>query len=393
MDQRVFGLANDYSVTCDFRGQRGQPLDEVTRSLFREVSAGRGSDVQLRNGARLNLQVTSRPQYATPECGSVPDLIAHDKAGERILEELAVAAERRLRDAGTDGAVSVFKASADSGSREKYLVSRQGEFGRLADALVPFLVTRQVICGAGKVLQTPQGAVYALSRGPGQIRTGASPAGIRSWPLISTRDEPDAAARGFRRLHVAVSDPNMSETTLLLKLGATDLVLRMFEAGVVLPDLILDNAAGAIQAVSLDITARRPLRLADGREMSALDIQREYLAKARDFRQRNAADERVLGLWERVLDAVGAGSLDAIARQVDWVAKYQLIERYRAAHGLPPSAPQVARLDLAYHDVNRGRGGYYLLQRDGGVERAVRDIDIFEAKTLPPAHGRYRQAG
>ena len=357
------------------------------------MAAGRGSDVQLRNGARLDLQVASRPQYATPECGSVLDLITYDKAGERILEELAVAAERRLRDAGTDGAVCVFKASADSGSREKYLVSRQGEFGRLADALVPFLVTRQVICGAGQVLQTPQGTVYALSRGPGQIRTAASPAGIRSRPLISTRDEPDAAARGFRRLHVAVSDPNMSETTVLLKLGVTDLVLRMFEAGVVLPDLILDNAVGTLQAVSLDITARRSLRLADGREMSALGIQREYLARARDFTQRNAADERVLGLWERVLDSVETGNLDAIARQVDWVAKYQLIERHRAAHGLPLSAPQVARLDLAYHDVNRGRGGYYLLQRDGGVERAVRDIDIFEAKTVPPARGRYRQAG
>jgi proteasome accessory factor A len=127
--------------------------------------------------------------------------------------------------------------------------------------------------------------------------------------------------------------------------------------------------------------------------MSALDIQREYLAKARDFTQRNATDSRVLGLWERVLDSVETGSLDAIAGQVDWVAKYQLIERYRAAHGLPLSAPQVARLDLAYHDVNRGRGGYYLLQRDGGAERAVRDIDIFEAKTVPPVRGRYRQAG
>jgi len=393
MNERIFELANDYSITCDFHGQPGLPLDEVTRSLFREVAAGRGGDVQLRNGARLDLQVTSRPQYATPECGSVLDLITYDKAGERILEELAVAAERRLRDAGTDGAVCVFKASADSGSREKYLVSRQGEFGRLADALVPFLVTRQVICGAGQVLQTPQGTVYALSRGPGQIRTAASPAGIRSRPLISTRDEPDAAARGFRRLHVAVSDPNMSETTVLLKLGATDLVLRMFEAGVVLPDLLLDNATGAIQAVSRDITARRPLRLANGREMSALEIQREYLAKARDFTQRNATDERVLGLWERVLDSVQTGRLDSIARQVDWVAKYQLIERYRAAHGLPLSAPQVARLDLAYHDVNRGRGGYYLLQRDGGTERVVRDIDIFEAKTVPPPRGRYRQAG
>ena len=393
MDERIFGLANDYSVTCDFHGQQGQPLDEVTRGLFREVAAGRGSDVQLGNGARLDLQVTSRPQYATPECGTVRDLVTYDKAGERILEELAVAAERRLRDAGTDGTVCVFKASADSGSREKYLVSRQGEFGRLADALVPFLVTRQVICGAGKVLQTPQGAVYVLGRGPGQIRTAASPAGIRSRSIINTRDEPDAAARGFRRLHVAVSDPNMSETTVLLKLGATDLVLRMFEAGVVLPDLLLDNATGAIQAVSRDITARRPLRLANGREMSALEIQREYLAKARDFTQRNATDERVLGLWERVLDSVQTGRLDSIARQVDWVAKYQLIERYRAAHGLPLSAPQVARLDLAYHDVNRGRGGYYLLQRDGGAERAVRDIDIFAAKTVPPVRGRYRQAG
>jgi proteasome accessory factor A len=392
MDRRIFGLANDYSVTCDFHGQSGQPLGEVARDLFREVTAGQDTEVQLRNGARLDLQETSRPQYATPECDSVLDLIAHDKAGERILEDLAVAAEKRLRGAGTDGAVRMFKASDDSASREKYLVSRQGEFGRLADALVPFLVTRQLICGAGKVLQTPQGAVYALSRGPGQIRTGGSPAGIRSRPLINTRDEPDAA-RGLRRLHVAVSDPNMSETTVLLRVGATDLVLRMFGAGVVLPDLILDNAAGAIQAVSLDLTARRPLRLANSREMSALDIQREYLAKARDFAQRTTIDERVLGLWEHVLDSVETGSLDAIARQVDWAAKYQLIERYRAAHGLPLSAPQVVRLDLAYHDVNRGRGGYYLLQRDSRVERAVRDIDIFEAKTVPPVRGRYRQAG
>jgi proteasome accessory factor A len=393
MDRRIFGLANDYSVTCDFHGPPGQPLDEVTRDLFRDVAAGRDTDVQLRNGARLDLQVTSRPRYATPECDSVLDLIAHDKAGERILEELAVAAEKRLRDTGTDGAVCVFKAGADSGFREMYVVGRQGEFGRLADALVPFLVTRQLICGSGKVLQTPQGAVYALGRGPGHIRTGASPAGIRSRPIISTRDEPDAAARGSRRLHVAVSEPNMSETTVLLKLGATDLVLRMFEAGVVLPDLILDNAVGALQAVSLDLTARRPLRLANGREMSALDIQREYLARARDFTQRNTTDGRVLGLWEHVLDSVETGSLDAIARQVDWVAKYQLIERYRTAHRLPLSAPQVARLDLAYHDVNRGRGGYYLLQRGGRAERAIREIEIFEAKTVPPVRGRYRQAG
>ena len=389
----MFGLASGYSIACDFHGQPGQPLEEVTRGLFRQAAAGPDGEVQLRNGGRLDLQVTSRPQYATPECDSVPDLIAYDKAGERILEELAVAAERRLRDAGTDGTVFALKAGADARSSEKYLVSRQGEFGRLADALVPFLVTRQVICGAGKVLQTPQGAVYAFSRGPGQIRAGASAEGIRSRPIIRTRDEPDAAARGSRRLYVAASEPNMSETTVLLKRGATDLVLRMFESGAGLPDLMLDNVVAAIGAVGRDITARRPLRLADGRSMTALAIQREYLARASHFTQRNATDERVLGLWERVLDSVETGRLDAIASQVDWAAKYQLIERYRAAHGLPLSAAQVARLDLAYHDVNRRRGRYYLLLRDGGAERAVRDIDIFEAKTVPPPRDRYRQAG
>jgi proteasome accessory factor A len=170
----------------------------------------------------------------------------------------------------------------------------------------------------------------------------------------------------------------------------------MIEAGAVMPDLILDNPVRAIGEVSLDMTGRSPVRLADGREMSALGIQREYLAKASDFADRNGADavsERVLGMWERVLGSVETGNLDVIAREIDWVTKYQLIEESRARHGLPLSSPRVARLDLAYHDVNRGRGGYYLLQRNGAVERAVRDIDIFEAKTVPPAPGRYRQAG
>ena len=264
--------------------------------------------------------------------------------------------------------------------------------------LIPFLVTRQLICGAGKVLPTSQGAVYALSRGPRPSWQHMSSVGTRPRPrpLINTRNEPRAAGQAFRRLHVAVSDPNMSESTLLLKLGATDLVLRMIEAGAVLPDLILDHPVQAIGAVSLDLTGRSPVRLADGRAMSALEIQREYLARASDFAASSGADAasgRVLALWDRVLDSVETGNLDAIAREIDWVAKCQLIERYRAAHGLPLSSPQVVQLDLAYHDVNRGRGGYYLLQRTGAVERAIRDIDIFEAKTVPPPPGRYRQAG
>jgi len=401
VDKRIFGLASEYTITCVCRGQpRPSPdPDEVARDLFRRVvSEDRSGDVLLKNGARLCLQVASHPQYATPECDNVPDLIAYDKAGERILEELGVDAQRRLREAGLAADVYLFKNSTgnSSGGRESYQLGAHGEFGRLADVLIPFLVTRQVICGAGKVLRTPRGAVYCLSQGAGHIWKGVSPARIRSRPLINTRYEPRAGGEAFRRLHVAVGDPNMSETTVWLKLGATDLVLRMIEAGAVMPDLILDNPVRAIGAVSLDVTGRSPVRLADGRELTALDIQREYLARATDFAAGTGADAatgRMLGMWARVLDSVETGNLDAIAREIDWVTKHQLIERYRATHGLPLSSPEIAQLDLVYHDVNRGRGGYYRLLRDGAVERTVRDIDIFEAKTVPPPPGRYRQAG
>jgi hypothetical protein len=173
-------------------------------------------------------------------------------------------------------------------------------------------------------------------------------------------------------------------------------VAPLAEAGTAPPALTLASPVHAISEVSGDITGRSQLRLADGRHASALDIQREYLARAADFTSGRGADTdstRVLGLWQRALDAIGAGNLDTIAREIDWVIKYQLIERYRAEHDLPMSAPQVAQADLAYHDINRSRSLYYQLQRDGAVERTARDIDIFEAKTVPPSAGRYWQAG
>jgi proteasome accessory factor A len=400
VDTRILGLRNEYSVVVSAGGQRQLSPEEAGRRLFGPVaSGGQATGVLLRNGGRFDLEVASRPGYATPECGSVPDLVVQDKAGERILEGLLEDIGQRLGGEGEAGDVSVFKASADPagssyGCREDYLVARRGEFGRLADILIPFLVTRQLICGAGTVTQTPRGAVYCLGRPARRTGTGLSAPVTRSSPFISTRDEPRAA--GSRRLRVIVSDPSMSETTTLLKAGATDLVLRMAEAGTVLPELTLDNPVQAIGEVSRDITGRSPVRLARGRQVSALDIQREYLAGARDFTSNRGPDvvgQRVLGLWQRALDAIGAGNLDAIAREIDWVIKYRLIERYRGAHDLPLSAPQVARADLAYHDIHRGRSLYYQLQRSGAVERTARDVDIFEAKTLPPFHGRYRQAG
>ena len=402
MDTRVFGLQNEYSVFSAGGYRQLSPAEASRRLLGPVASGGQASDVLLRNGGRLHIETASRLEYATPECGSVPDLVVHDKAGERILEGLLADARQRpgekgdQGDQGDEGDISVLKTSADpSGHRyacqEDYLVARRGEFGRLADILIPFVVTRQLVCGAGTVTQTPRGAVYCLSR-PAGPAVNAGKAATRSRPLIKTRDEPRTTP-GFRRLRVAVSDPAMSETTTLLKAGATDLVLRMAEAGTVLPGLTLDNPVRAIGEVSQDITGRSLVRLADGRQMSALDIQREYLAKAKDLTGDDAVSRRVLGLWERALDAIGAGNLDAIAREIDWVIKYRLIERYRAEHGVPMSAPEVARADLAYHDISRDRGLYYELQRGGAVERTARDIDIFEAKTVPPTLGRYRQAG
>jgi proteasome accessory factor A len=402
MDRRIFGLENEYGVTCTFHGQRRLSPDEVARYLFRRVvSWGRSSNVFLRNGARLYLDVGSHPEYATPECDNVVDLVIHDKAGERTLEGLLVDAERRLREEGIAGDIYLFKNNTDSagnsyGCHENYLVGRQGEFGRLADVLIPFLVTRQIICGAGKILATPRGAVYCVSQRAEHIWEGVSSATTRSRPIINTRDEPHADAERFRRLHVIVGDSNMSETTTLLKTGSTDLVLRMIEAGIVLRDLTLENPIRAIREVSHDATGRRKVRLANGREASALEIQEEYLGKARDFVARRGADPiatRVLDLWERTITAVSTGDLSLVEREIDWVIKYQLIERYRAKNNLPLSSPRVAQIDLAYHDINRNRGLYYLLERRGKVDRVARDLDIFEAKSVPPQTTRARLRG
>jgi proteasome accessory factor A len=402
MDRRIFGLENEYGVTCVFRGQRRLSPDEVARYLFRRVvSWGRSSNVFLRNGARLYLDVGSHPEYATPECDSLFDLVAHDKAGERILEGLLVEAERRLREEGIAGDVHLFKNNTDSagnsyGCHENYLVGRHGEFSRLADVLVPFLVTRQVICGAGKVLQTPRGAVYCISQRAEHIWESVSSATTRSRPIINTRDEPHADAERFRRLHVIVGDSNMSETTTLLKVGTTDLVLRMIEAGVVMRDLTLENPIRAIREVSHDITCQRKVKLANGREATALEIQREYHKKAADFIDRRGGDavaKQVIELWGRTLEAVETQNFGLVDREIDWITKYTLIERFRERHQIPLSSPRVAEVDLKYHDIHRERGLYYRLEKAGAVKRICRDLDIFEAKSVPPQTTRARLRG
>jgi proteasome accessory factor A len=402
MQRRIFGIETEFGVTCTFHGQRRLSPDEVARYLFRRVvSWGRSSNVFLRNGSRLYLDVGSHPEYATAECDDLAQLVTHDKAGERILEDLLVDAERRLADEGIGGDIFLFKNNTDSagnsyGCHENYLVGRAGEFSRIADILLPFLVTRQLICGAGKVLQTPRGAVYCLSQRAEHIWEGVSSATTRSRPIINTRDEPHADAERYRRLHVIVGDSNMSEVTTLLKVGSANLVLEMIEQGVQFRDFSLDNPIRAIREISHDLTGKRPVRLAGGREASALDIQREYHAKAAEHVARRGSDpvaDRVIELWGRTLDAVDGQELSKIDREIDWAIKYRLVEQYRAKHGLELSSPRIAQMDLAYHDIRRGRGIFDLLQRKGLVERVTDDAAIEAAKDLPPQTTRAKLRG
>jgi proteasome accessory factor A len=406
VDRRIFGIETEYGVTCTFRGQRRLSPDEVARYLFRRVvSWGRSSNVFLRNGSRLYLDVGSHPEYATAECDRIDELIAHDRAGERILEGLLVDAEKRLEEEGIAGDVYLFKNNTDSagnsyGCHENYLVGRQGEFSKLADMLIPFFVSRQIVCGAGKVLQTPRGAVYCVSQRAEHIWEGVSSATTRSRPIINTRDEPHADAERYRRLHVIVGDSNMSETTTMLKVGATDLVLRMLEHGSVMRDMTLENPIRAIREISHDPTGRKTVRLANGRELSALEIQTEYLERASDFaRRRGLLDDpesihsRVVDLWTRSVTAVSTGDLTSVEREIDWVIKLRLLERYMAKHDMDLSNPRIAQLDLAYHDITRSRGLYYLLESRGAVARVTRDLDVFQAKSVPPQTTRAKLRG
>ncbi|WP_380175937.1 Pup--protein ligase [Kineococcus sp. DHX-1] len=403
MDRRIFGLETEFGVTCAFEGQRKLSPDEVARYLFRKVvSWGRSSNVFLKNGARLYLDVGSHPEYASPECDDVRQLVVHDRAGERTLEGLLVDAERRLEEEGIAGEVFLFKNNTDSagnsyGCHENYLVSRHGEFGRLSDVLIPFLVSRQLIVGAGKVVQTPRGAVYSLSQRADHIWEGVSSATTRSRPIINTRDEPHADAERYRRLHVIVGDSNMSETTTMLKLGATDLVLRMVEEGVPLREMTMENPIRAIREISHDLTGRKPVRLANGREASALEIQGEYLERAKEFVEHRGLQtptvKRVLDLWERALRAVETQDFSLVDREVDWVIKKKLLDRYMAKHDLPLTSARIARLDLAYHDIHRGRGLHYMLANRGMAERVCSDIEVFEALSVPPQTTRAKLRG
>ena len=402
MDRRIYGLETEYGITCTFRGHRRLTPDEVARYLFRDVMAwGRSSNAFLPNGGRLYLDVGSHPEYATPECDSLLDAVTHDRAGERIVEGLAISAEKRLEAESVRGSVFVFKNNTDSagnsyGCHENYLTRRSDDPSAYASNLIPFLISRQIYAGAGKVLNTARGPIYAISQRADHIWEGVSSATTRSRPIINSRDEPHADAESFRRLHVIVGDSNMSEYTTFLKIGVVACVLRMLEDPTMsFRDLSLENPIRAIRDISHDMTCRRRVQLANGREISALDIQREFLDAALNYADRRGFNEEemlALRMWEHCITTIEDDPLK-LDREIDWVIKYKLIEAYRERHGLQLGDAQVQLVDLQYHDVSRERGMFYRLEERGRARQMCSNESIQLAQEMAPQTTRARLRG
>ncbi|WP_233493596.1 Pup--protein ligase [Desertihabitans brevis] len=403
LTRRIYGLETEFGVSSTSHGGRRVNPDEVARYLFRTVvSWGRSSNVFLSNGSRVYLDVGSHPEYATAECDSLHQLVVHDRAGELIVSRLAADARRRLAEEDVDADIYLFKNNADShgnsyGCHENYLISREGDFHRYTDLLVPFLVSRQLVCGAGRIVKDGPRAAYALSQRAEHIWESVSSATTRSRPIINTRDEPHADPERFRRLHVIVGDSTMSETTTLLKVGTVELVLRLVEDGVALRNLACENPIRALRDISRDPTGRTPVTLANGRTITALELQQTFWQAAAD----HAAAEmdpgpelqQVLDLWRRALEAVESDRLDDIATEIDWVVKRRLLQRYADRHGLALDDPRLAQLDLAYHDVEPGRGLFRLLEARGAAARLTTPEEVELATTEPPPTTRARLRG
>ena len=341
------------------------------------------------------------PEYATAECDSLVQLVTHDRAGERVLEDLLIDAEQRLAEEGIGGDIYLFKNNTDSagnsyGCHENFLVVRAGEFSRISDVLLPFLVTRQLICGAGKVLQTPKAATFCLSQRAEHIWEGVSSATTRSRPIINTRDEPHADAEKYRRLHVIVGDSNMAETDHHAQGGYGLAGAGDDRGGGVVPRFRPrqpDTGHSRGQPRSHRSSARAPGRRTSGqcpRDPARVLRPRGRAPRNRDRIRRST---QVVDLWGRTLDAVEAQDFAKVDTEIDWVIKRKLFQRYQDRYSMELSDPKIAQLDLAYHDIKRGRGVFDLLQRKGLAKRITEDEPIDAAVDTPPQTTRAKLRG
>jgi len=381
----------DYEAESPLRDARGFEYADDRELPSKEES--RLINLILSNGARYYVD-HAHPEYSTPECTNPRDLVIWDKAGERILN---LSRQRAEAVSPPEQRILVYKNNTDwkgnsYGTHENYLMDRRCPFTRIVQHLMPFLVTRQIFTGAGKVgsENNLEYVPYQISQRADFLETEVGLETMHSRPIINTRDEPHADPERYRRLHVIVGDANMSEFTTYLKVGTTAIVLSMIEDDAIDRDLALDNPVQAFRAVSRDLACRAPLRMRDGRTMTAIAVQRQFLELAHRYYRDREADpvtRDVLARWEWVLDRLEQDPM-SLSRELDWVIKRALIESYMAKHELDWTDSRVAMVDLQYHDIRPGKGLYYKLEDSDAVERVVTDDEIAKAIHDPPKDTR-----
>ena len=389
------GLETEYGVTCVVDGQRRLSPDEVARYLFRKVVVwGRSSNVFLPNGGRLYLDVGSHPEYATAECDNLSDLIKQDQAGDRIVEELAVSAEIRLNAEGINGQIHLFKNNMDAagnsyGCHENFSVSRKKNFEEVTESIIPFLITRQIFCGAGKWISSSKGANFQISQRAEHMWESVSSATTRSRPIINTRDEPHADPDEYRRLHIIVGDSNMSETTTVLKVATTELMLRAAELGLLKDKFTIENPIKTIREISNDLKFRNSFRLSSGREITALQMQNEMYNIVLSM---PGLDEKLdkpfyryaLNLWRRSLDALESQDFSLVDMELDWMIKRKFMNSYKEKHQLNDMDSRLILLDISYHNIRKDRGLFYILEKSGMAKTLITNNDVNSAMENPP---------
>jgi Pup amidohydrolase len=350
-------------------------------------------NIILPNGSRYYVD-HAHPEYSSPECSNALDVVLWDKAGERILERSTEAARATVMQGSR---IHIYKNNSDGkgnsyGCHENYLVDRATPFPSLVKHLIPFFVTRTIYTGAGKVgaENGTEEIAFQLSQRADFFEVEVGLETTFKRPLINTRDEPHADAEKYRRLHVIVGDANMSEVATLLKVGATAIVLQMVEDDFITDDFTLRDPVRTNAAVSRDLTCRRTVELVDGRRLTPVELQWEFLRLAKKYAQDNDGDastDEVLERWESALEGLESDPA-GMSRQLDWAAKLSLLEAYRERDGLEWNDPKLRLIDLQYHDVRRSHGLYWKLARAGKVERLVDDDSIEWAVDHPPEDTR-----
>lgn len=407
--RRIMGVETEYGITARPEpGKRNLSPDEVARELFRPVVARySSSNVFTTNASRLYLDVGSHPEIATGECDSLTQLLNYERAGDVLVQRMVDEAEDSLRAMGTPGTIYLFKNNVDSegnsyGCHENYLVSRQMVLKDLGTALLPFMITRQLICGAGMIMPAKgdKPAQFVLSQRADQVWEGVSSATTRSRPIINTRDEPHGDSSRFRRMHVIVGDSNMAEPTFALKVGSTLLMLEMLEAGFDLPSFEVADPIGHIREVARDLTGSTELLLENGSTVTALEVQRalceraaSWLEERTDSGTPNSEMHRVVDLWRRVISAIESQDFSTVNTEIDWVIKRELLEAYRQRLGSDWSHPKLAQIDLTYHDIRPGRGLYDVLMRKGRISRWTTDEAISQCVDKAPQTTRAKLRG